>query len=75
MKCAFCNKVPEEIPEYVGLAAENELGSADEAVKQLEGAYHYGYELFLCTSCYIKLGQPLRSEVFGMYQQQKVTGV
>lgn len=74
MKCAMCNREPHEINEYVDIAKENNYVSAEQAVRYEEGTYHPTYNKFLCTSCYIKAGQPLRSDLVELYQHQMEVG-
>ncbi|MGG5373548.1 hypothetical protein [Enterococcus sp. AZ196] len=69
MKCVSCSRKPNEISEYVEIAKENDYRSADFAVRYEEGTYHYGYDLFCCTSCYIKMGMPLQNELNELYQK------
>lgn len=69
--CAVCYKTPREIEEYVEAAAEwnaelpTEGGDQyepqidpDEYCRLEEGTYNEENNLFVCTSCYIKIGMP-----------------
>ena len=58
MKCAVCGKTPEELMEYK-IAAKAEGTTPSEFVRDNEGTYDEKYDLFCCTDCYIKIGQPL----------------
>ncbi|MGX7132376.1 hypothetical protein [Enterococcus massiliensis] len=69
MKCAICSRKPEEIQEYNEVAVANEYGSAVEAVRYEEGTYSPTHDLFCCTSCYIKIGMPLRNDLIQFYQK------
>lgn len=55
--CIGCNKTPTEIEEYVDAALEDET-TPDQYVRTEEGTYNPKNGHFLCTSCYIKAGQP-----------------
>jgi len=56
-QCQGCGKKPEEISEYTDEMTGSGL-SPDDYVKQEEGTYNSANGHFLCTSCYIKAGQP-----------------
>lgn len=56
--CIGCQKHPDHIGEYIDAAAEEEVTPA-EYVRMGEGTYNPRNGHFLCTSCYIKAGQPL----------------
>ena len=55
--CVGCNKTPSEIPEYMG-AADEEGITPEEYVRMEEGTYNPRNGHFLCTSCYIRAGEP-----------------
>lgn len=55
--CAYCDKTPAEIEEYVEMAKLEEM-SPDEYVQREEGTYNRENGHFACTSCYIKSGMP-----------------
>lgn len=52
-----CRRHPSEIPEYVDAAADAEM-DVDTYVQRDEGTYNPENGHFLCTSCYIAVGQP-----------------
>lgn len=57
LKCIGCNKAPAEIDEYVEFSAMDEM-SPEEFVRRQEGTYNPVNGHFVCTDCYIKMGQP-----------------
>jgi hypothetical protein len=54
--CIGCNKVPDELSEYVD-AAEGECSPSEYVMKE-EGTYNPENGHFLCTECYITAGMP-----------------
>lgn len=68
MHCPFCNRKPNEIPEYVDAANHNEM-SPHEYVRMDEGTYHLETDLFCCTDCYIKVGLPLNTELIKAFKE------
>jgi len=57
MICIGCNKKPDEIEEYVEMAAIEEM-TPNDYVSSEEGTYNPQNGHFLCTECYISCGQP-----------------
>lgn len=55
--CTGCDLTPDQISEYSQDMTGSNL-SPDEYVKREEGTYNRENGHFLCTSCYIKAGQP-----------------
>lgn len=55
--CAYCNKRPDEIEEYLEASAEENL-MPDEYVRREEGTYNPDNGHFACTECYIRIGMP-----------------
>ena len=58
IRCRRCKRTPEEIPEYIGCAAENDC-TPDEYVEREEGTFNRATGEFWCTECYIARGMPL----------------
>jgi hypothetical protein len=58
--CIGCYRLPNEISEYSKVSTQTKL-EPDEFVKREEGTYNEENGHFLCTSCYIKAGQPSAS--------------
>lgn len=57
LRCAGCDRVPEEISEYRGAgAAEGETATL--YVWSEEGTLNRVTGQFLCTACYIRAGMP-----------------
>jgi hypothetical protein len=56
--CCGCDRRPEEIGEYIGMAEEYGL-TPDEFVRAEEGTYNRATGHFWCTDCYIRAGTPL----------------
>jgi len=54
----YCNRTPNQIPEYVEAAREDGYPSARYYVLHEEGTYNPETKHFCCTECYIKIGQP-----------------
>ncbi|MFA1819035.1 hypothetical protein ACDX78_02325 [Virgibacillus oceani] len=73
MHCPFCKRKPNEIPEYVQQANQEEM-SPVEYVRMDEGTYHPQTDLFCCTDCYIKQGMPLNTELVAKFHWVKVAG-
>lgn len=55
--CVGCERVPEQINEYSEVMTGEEV-SPDDYVWKEEGTLNTSNGHFLCTSCYIKAGQP-----------------
>lgn len=74
MLCPYCNRKPNEIPEYLEAANDNEMSPA-EYVRMDEGTYHVQTDLFCCTVCYIKRGMPSNyklAEAFMRYRAKVI---
>lgn len=56
-RCIGCNKLPEEIAEYVDMAKEENM-TPDAYVREEEGTYNPENGHFMCTECYIQAGMP-----------------
>ena len=60
-----CQRKPEEIEEYINMAeaesTETEKITPSQYVWNEEGTLNRSNGHFLCTSCYIKVGQPSSS--------------
>ena len=67
MKCPYCDRQPKDIGEYVSGAAEYGV-SPDTYVLLHEGTYDSKTDLFCCTSCYIKIGMPLKDRLHGAFE-------
>lgn len=52
-----CNRTPDQISEYIS-AAEAEGITPEDYVMASEGTYNRDNGHFLCTECYIAVGQP-----------------
>ena len=65
--CPFCKRKPNEIPEYVQGATENEM-SPEQYVQMDEGTYYPATDMFCCTSCFIKQGMPRKAELFMLFR-------
>lgn len=70
MHCPYCNRKPDEIPEYVQQAMVEEM-SAEAYVRMDEGTYHPTTDLFCCTDCYIKVGMPLNAELHEAFMRYR----
>lgn len=57
IKCAICGKPPEEIDEYVYMAASEQM-TPEEFVRAEEGTFDPESGMFLCTVDYIRAGSP-----------------
>lgn len=68
LKCPWCDRIPEQISEYKDMAVQGEYKSPEEAMKAEEGTYNHRFNLFCCTSCYIKIGMPLQPKLNEAYQ-------
>jgi hypothetical protein len=55
--CIGCDKVPEEIEEYVVAAEEDDM-TPTEWVLAEEGTLNPATHRFACTRCYIQMGEP-----------------
>jgi hypothetical protein len=55
--CTGCNKTPDQITEYVELAADEGM-TPDAFVRSEEGTYNRDNGHFLCTNCYVARGMP-----------------
>jgi hypothetical protein len=62
MKCPYCDKQPHELEEYVHAAGDDMTPEA--YVQSEEGTYHHKTQLFCCTSCYIRIGMPLKERLY-----------
>lgn len=58
VKCKICGKRPSEILEYISAAKDEDM-TPENYVVQEEGTYNPQTGFFYCTSCYIKIGEPL----------------
>lgn len=56
-KCKVCKRTPGEISEYVDWAKEEGL-TPEEFVRLCEGTYVPSDKSFVCTNCYVRIGQP-----------------
>lgn len=56
--CVGCSKKPNEISEYVDIAAMTGE-SPNDYVRKHEGTFNQNNQHFYCTDCYIKAGMPL----------------
>ena len=57
MQCKICGKTPRQLDEYID-TADAEGVTPEELVRESEGTYNPGTDLFYCTDCYIKIGMP-----------------
>ena len=57
--CIGCNKHPEDLAEYVAMGRVEDM-TPDDFVREEEGTYNPKNGHFLCTTCYIKAGEPSR---------------
>ncbi len=55
--CIGCNRIPEEIEEYIEMAKFEEI-TPEEYVMLEEVTYNKKTGHFLCNDCYIKAGCP-----------------
>lgn len=55
--CTGCGKHPDQIEEYVEIAADEDM-TPDAYVRSEEGTYNPENGHFLCTSCYVRAGMP-----------------
>lgn len=55
--CFRCKRKPEEIPEYVGIAALESMRPSD-YVRMAEGTYNESNGHFACSRCYYEIGAP-----------------
>lgn len=61
-KCKVCKRKPSEISEYIGWG-EIESMTPEEFVTTCESTYNAEDSSFVCTGCYIRIGQPNLSEL------------
>ena len=64
-KCKVCKRKASEISEYVEGSSIERLSVSD-YVKTYEGTYDSSSDSFVCTTCYIKIGQPSNKELMEM---------
>ncbi len=57
MICTGCNKSPSDLPEYVEMAAEEDM-TPDNYCWSEEGTLNRQNGHFLCTNCYVHAGMP-----------------
>ena len=57
LRCGRCGKAPWQLTEYVDAAAVDGI-SPNEYVRDEEGTYDPASNRFLCTECYVAVGQP-----------------
>lgn len=55
--CIGCKKHPDQIPEYLAIAAEEGM-TPDSFVRSEEGTYNPENGHFMCTDCYCNAGCP-----------------
>lgn len=55
--CIGCNKLADEIDEYIEGAKESEM-TVEQYIREEEGTYNPENGHFVCTDCYIKMGMP-----------------
>ncbi|MEK3909663.1 hypothetical protein [Oceanobacillus sp. FSL W7-1309] len=70
MICPYCNRKPNEIPEYQQGAQENEMNPI-EYVRMDEGTYHVQTDLFCCSDCYFSQGMPLNTELVQAFMRYR----
>ena len=70
MICPYCNRKPNEIPEYVEQANKLEM-SPNEYVRMDEGTYHVQTDLFCCSDCYFSQGMPLNTELVQAFMRYR----
>lgn len=70
MICPYCGKAPHEIDEYSEMAELYEMNAA-EYVRMDEGTYHIQTDLFCCTSCYVKIGLPLITDLIKAFKDYR----
>lgn len=56
--CSGCGLPPEQIGEYIGIAAEYDITPTQFVILE-EGTYNPVSGHFWCTDCYIEAGVPL----------------
>ena len=66
MICPYCERKPDQIHEYIGMANEDETNPYN-AVIQNEGTYCRHTGCFTCTSCYMKIGTPSNNDLLHAY--------
>jgi len=54
--CFRCGKRPDELDEYAMVKEPNQ--TADQFVREEEGTFNLKTNQFVCTACYIAIGQP-----------------
>ena len=57
LKCRLCKMEAKDIYEYA-CASEFEGLSMDEYLEEFEPTYRKSDDSFICTDCYIEIGQP-----------------
>lgn len=70
LHCPYCKQEPHEISKYVEQAEMYGI-TPEEFVRTEEGTYSQPHNVFTCTSCYIKIGMPLNSDLFYAYTQYR----
>jgi hypothetical protein len=58
--CIGCRKAPAEIDEYKEMGEVEDM-TPEDFVRREEGTYNRENGHFVCTDCYIKIGQPSSS--------------
>ncbi|MEE8262763.1 MAG: hypothetical protein V3R83_09905 [Gammaproteobacteria bacterium] len=58
LRCSYCGKAPEELPEYSLKGQEDYYGSPADFVMKEEGTLDRSTGAFCCTDCYVKIGCP-----------------
>lgn len=64
-KCKVCKRQASEIGEYLDGSSIEGLSISD-YVKTYEGTYDSSSDSFICTDCYIRIGQPSNEELMEM---------
>ena len=57
LKCTGCGRKPDEIEEYQEMAKIEKVTPV-EFVKRNEGTLSHKENIFACTACYVRMGEP-----------------
>lgn len=61
--CFKCGQRPQDLLEYKIAIEDGSYATPEEFVEEQEGTYDRVSRTFLCTSCYIDEGMPLKKDI------------
>ena len=71
MKCPFCNRQPNQIPEYQEHSKQFEM-SAEQYVMMEDATFDENTDMFCCRDCYFGMGCPSINNLYQMYRAEFV---